>query len=310
MIMAQLISNAIDNTMDLLKKDFASTYKGLLKIQILAAAALVVPLAAILVLYGISLYGAISLNMAATGAIATIFLAIVAIGILFIAIFISGAISSTGYNFIDSRYKKSPFDIIEQAKTNFAPYIFYVIVRFLITIIILAPFYIVAFGVSFVGAFNPVAAIFTGLLGFVVRIIAAIVGAILALFIQFAIFEVLIAKNDVIESFKRSFNLVKNNFLETFLFSLLLWIVVAIISVVTIIFTLVIALGLALAMGIVLGSSLGTSSIIMWAGIAIAVLIGISIFLALSVLQNLIEIPAQYNYWKELTKSSKSNTHG
>ncbi|MFH1784947.1 MAG: hypothetical protein ABH842_00815 [Candidatus Micrarchaeota archaeon] len=303
----EFITDSLGKTIELLKKDFFSIFKGIFLIQFLATIVVLIGIGIAIAPYlllGISAFGLAGPSLVGSALIITIF----AVIILFVALFFSGVVNSVSYNFIDKKCKNEELDIIAQIRVNIVPFFLYVIANILITLVILGPFYviylIISLGTNFSG--SPMLILAGSLIELVLRVIISIVAAILHLFIQFAIFEVIIARKGIVESFKRSIDIVKNNLLETFLFSLLLW---AIISAVMMILLLVLV-GIGIVIGLVLfglgmiGASAlsGVMYLIIPVGLVILAIVFLVLIIAIATLQNLIEITAQYNYWKLISK--------
>ncbi|VVC03852.1 Uncharacterised protein [Candidatus Bilamarchaeum dharawalense] len=307
------IGNSFNESINLLKSDFSDIFKGFFIIQFLALVVLVLGFGLAIAPYFLLLPAGTSLGAGGVLGLGLIFI-VVSIIVIILAVIFSKVIASSSYNLVDSKYKKEPFGMIGQIGANIVPYVFYFIVNLVITLIILGPFYAVYF---FISTGSELAASDSSgaglgmymagtLIGLVLRGIITIIASILGLFIQFAIFEVIVARKGVIESFKRSFDLVKANLLETVLFSFVLSLISSVIIFVVLVIVVIVAIIMAVVFGLgaaMLSASLGAAyGVLVLIVLAIAGVIALMILAALTALQDIIEIPAQYSYWKQISK--------
>ena len=142
------------------------------------------------------------------------------------------------------------------------------------------------------------------LVAVIVKLLLAVAETILAaifyLFAQFAVFELIIGRRGAIESYLRSFRMVRRNLLETFIFSVLLWIVESVVSIVcqTILLVLIV-------ITVILGILMVMTAPILF-GVLVA--IGVVIFIIWRILfgSSLVTamLPAQYAFWNRIKGSA------
>lgn len=310
------IGKTVDRVVMLLKTDFIGVVSGLLKLEFLAA--LVIILGIGIVIVSDFSIGPMGIGGNGTNPASFVILVLVVLGsiifpviryifnfdvaviVIYAATFLSCVVNSVAYNFIDSRYKKESLSLFGQIGTNIVPFLFYVIVNILLNLVILGPFLFIYFDPTLMGLDNPKLDSDGESVRLILEFAMVVLSAILHLFTQFAIFEIIVTKNGAISGFKRSFNLVKNNFLETILFSFLVWLVNTIIMVLAVIIGIVIFMIAIMLVGFWQGTFLTEQIAMILAAVLIFILVVVG--LVWSTILKMIEIPAQYNYWKLVSK--------
>ncbi|MEK6981857.1 MAG: hypothetical protein AABX38_02900 [Candidatus Micrarchaeota archaeon] len=210
-----LIKANLSDSKDFLIKNFVSIFIKYSKAYLLT---LVVSIIIMIVL-------AIPLGIANFGSKSSF--GLLMLPVLFIVILVSSAMQSVIYNLIDNTYKKKDTAILGQMKENSFPVIKYYLIALPVLFILLYP--IIMYVISSSATANPTALPEPNLLVWLVLIILA---AILAFFVQFGLYELLLSKKDVIESFKGSFEIAKNNLSKVFVFDLMLIFIFIVIQVI------------------------------------------------------------------------------
>ena len=213
----------------------------------------------------------------AVGAIALAF-------IIAIAAILAGAIvASAAYNYIDAKSGKRKIDFSATIRGNALPMLGYGILSLLIYGIVFSPFFAAYYFVyksGGVGGAGPLLA------EFLIRIGLSAVSAIISLFVQFAIFEILISKAGVLEGFARSIRIVRKNLLETIVFSIIVW---GVESAIAIPFTLA---GILVVLVFFFAAAAGGP-----VALIIPLVLAIVLVVLLSALGNSISITARHKYW-------------
>jgi len=224
--------------------------------------------------------------------------------ILFIAATISGiflmlsqAFMAPIYRTIHATYeRKEKIDILESAKEKAYAIIGYQIVISLIYIVVMLPLMI--------GSFLGRAAL--GIMGFIFEIIIILVGFVLGIFMQFALYELIISNKGPIESIKASISLVNRNLRDAVVFT---FIKAAINGVIGVVFTIVLY-GIIIAVvmaGIGIYEIGGLTTIT----IAIIAVFGIIFFAGYLLVQatiiETIELPMTYVFWKAISTKKTIN---
>jgi hypothetical protein len=189
---------------------------------------------------------------------------------------------------------------MESFSANIGPILKYSIATLLIYLLAFAPFlalFFLMFGLAFLdgsGGSGPAAlAIQLGQVG--IRIILTIIGSIIYLFTQFAIFELLLGKRGILDSFRHSYGIMIRFPLETIIFTFALWAAQLAAGL---------PFGLAI-MGLVLFGFTGglLAAYIPWLIIPIivvGVLLLVALIIASTVVQASLLLSAQYVYWNKV----------
>ena len=269
---SEMVKSPLTESWALIQKEWKSILWGLVKIDLLAAGALVLGVL-IAILAGFLLSGVSVLA-------AVILMALIAIPFIFII----QAISSIAYNFIDAKWSKKKLSFSDTFQENLLPMTGYTLVIFLIRALVVLPF-LVLFFVAVLGAGEGLAATLAEVL---FRIVISIALAIVDLFLQFAVFEILISRSGVLSGFGKSYALVRKNFYETAVFSFVLWVIGVAISVPFII--LIVAL---LFLGM-LGLAVPGIGLVIMAFVGVIL---IALALLLNAATTAITITSQYRFW-------------
>lgn len=221
------------------------------------------------------------------------------IGILIIGFFMAAVAHSIAYNVVDGIFKRKETPLLDTFSENMMPMLKYVIVSTIICIVTFGPFilaYLAFTGAISLGTSQTTGLIATSLAEIIFRLVIAVVAAVVYLFTQFAIFELLIGKRGIIESFGNSFSIVKKNPIETIVFSFVLWTVETAVQVPFII----VGVGGAVLLLFVMGF-IGTISPIMMIPLVLIALIAILILYLLYVtVTTALVFSAQYIYWNKI----------
>ncbi len=274
----ELVKGPLAEAWGMLRAEFWSIYWMMLKIEAVAFAvvAAFVILAAVVTLPLLKGFPLPAIALAALIALAGLFLASVVI--------------SAAYNYIDARSGKRRASFSESMRANALPMLGYDIAVALIFALIFAPFMALFFVLYTSGGLGPGAG--EVILEFLIRIGLTAVSAVITLFIQFAIFELLISRSGVLESFSRSLRIVRRNMLETIAFSIILWAVESAIAVPFSIIALVLVV-IAIFGGISAGLAV----------VAISALLLVVLLCLMGALTNSVSITAKYKYWMRARKA-------
>lgn len=213
--LTDLVKSSISDSKELLGKNFLSIFIKYAKVYLFT---LVVSILLFLIL-------TISLGIANPGSKTSF--GLLMLPILFIVILVSSAMQSVIYNIIDNTYKKKETPILGQIKENSLPVIKYHLIVLPALFILLYP--IITYVISSSVIVNSASLPEPNLLVWGISIIIVV---ILAFFVQFGLYELLLSKKGVIESFKGSFDLVKTNMAKVFVLDILILSISLIIQVV------------------------------------------------------------------------------
>ncbi|MFH1520963.1 MAG: hypothetical protein ABID61_04925 [Candidatus Micrarchaeota archaeon] len=292
------ILDPISDTIELVKSDFFNIYK---KMAMLEVTAMFIVIIAIIIAMLPFLVGVINF----TAPLDWIIIAVVilfAIIVIVIGAFIANIIESIKYNVARDSYNKKETNMVDKFGENAWPIIKYDAFMFLISFVLMLPFLVIYFVLisgAYVVSMGASTDILARLVELLFRIVMTIVSAIISFFLQFAIFEIIIGKNGTIESIKRSYQIVRNNFIETFIFSLLLGAITSAVGIALMII-IVIIIGILFVIGFLLSTVL--SGIALALVVSILVIIGLVIIVAVSAVSYTISIPCRYQYWKGIRK--------
>lgn len=237
----------------------------------------------------------------------------VVIGLLsmYLVMIFAKLLETTLYNIADSASKNQDIGILGQAKSNFIPWVKISIFWIVYYAIIFSPL-ILLYGAIF-GTFiasiggiasdpeniNPVTtfAPFYLLMGsyflmYLWIIIVSIISIIVRFLIQFVGFELYISKLGLRESFKKSFSLVKNNFLETLIFDI---VIVVLMYVATMVIYIPLLIGF---VGIFISFAL--PEILMYLVLALSIVFLIITLMVLTVLIEVAAMSFKYVFWKKI----------
>ncbi len=272
-----LVKGPLAETWGLLRSDFWTVFSTMLKVAVMAllivAATLVAAFAAAFALAGVSVIPAIIAGAA----------------ILLAGIFLASIVGSVNYNFIDALCGKRRIDFSASMRGNAIPMLGYDAVSLLIYLAVSAPFI----------ALIAMLALSRGLAGlngliaeFLIRIGLTAVSAVVSFLIQFTIFELLVSRKGLLESFGLSLRIVRRRPLETIAYSIIVW---ALESVIAIPFS--IALVLLVFAAILAAPAFGIEAV---AAIAILAAALVMVMVALT---NAVSITARYKYWTRARKA-------
>jgi hypothetical protein len=290
----EIITKAGKETWNILKSSYKRLFIDLLKIQIIVAAIMIiVGVLGLAVIYGIG-YAPDIAKIPLWVLVALVFL---------VGIFLSAVGASVGYNVVDSTIKRRELSFERNFKANLGPMFRYILVTIGINIVIFLPLatvvLLLAIGVSIFG--GPMGGIIVVLIRILFEIMISVIAAIVYLFTQFAIFELLIGRNGAIESYKKGFHIVKKKFLETVVFSFALWAVEIAISIPLIL--MVICLLALLGAGAILAMwLLALEMTVVWAAAAVAVFVLVILAFIFTAIKTAIMYSAQYVYWNKIRK--------
>lgn len=282
----ELLKGWMNESYGFLNSNMRETAVTMVKIQLLA----LVPLLITIIMAGLLVF------MAPAG-LAILALIIGACFVL-VGVFLSGAISSVGYNAVDNIAKRKRTDIIGTAEENLFPYVKYALLMFAIHLVPILPLIILLF------AAYMTMPLVGGLMEILVRILVSIISAILYLFLQFAIMETMISRSGTVDSFRKSYKMARKNLVATILMSFVLWVVESAINL-----AFILVMVLLLLVGVIVGVS-GLAAAIespeaVIASLALPViLVAIFVFMIIMILVDAavrtILLPAQYFFWKKI----------
>lgn len=193
---------------------------------------------------------------------------------IIIGLALTSVIKTVTFNIMDNSLKKKSTELTNQSKKNAKKWIPLAIFWILISIIIV------------VGIFST---IYTSY-GIIVWIALLILLVMLIFLIQFAAFELYIGRKGLLESFKRSYSIVKKNILSTILFDASLIITIGILSF---LFSLPIYLVLFFV---------NLDQIIQNESILLYTIVGLSIIatILLQVIVKIVWTSLRYEFWKKI----------
>lgn len=305
----KILERGVHETWGFLKLKFQHLFQEMLKIGLIVTAIGILTLIALaIVIY----FGSKAITLVDLFGVSLILISFVlaVVAIALIGMYLMNVAGSINYNIVDSTFKKTPISFMEKFNDNLLPILKFIIVDTAIGIIVFGPFFILLFGTSIaIGTINtPAAVLVAQLVEIVFRIIISIVGAALYLFLQFAIFELLISKRGVIESFRKSIDIVRKRPLETLIFSFGLWMIESLLAIpflivlliLVIIFAIIGVIGgvfgyLATAMSGGLGGLLILLVVILFGAIIFGAL-----FLIFGAIKSAVNISTRYVFWNKL----------
>ncbi len=273
----EMVKGPLAEAWGMIRSDFWPISTTMLKLALIAllviAAALVSAAAA-----GWALWSASPLAAIAIGAALAV-----------VGLYLASVVGSVNYNFIDARSGKRRIDFSGSMGDNAVPMLWFDIANSLIFVVIAAPFMVLIFMLV---ASSGAGGLQTAVAEFLIRIGLTAVSAVVSFVIQFTIFELVVARKGILESFGRSLRIVRRYPLESVAFSVVIW---AVESVIAIPFTIIFV---ALAFGALFAlPSFGYTALIV-AGIACAALVAV-----MAALTNTVSITARYKYWMRARKA-------
>ncbi len=278
-------------------KNYRKFFPEMFKVTALAAGIVL----AMVVLLALMFY--LAFEMAGIEQIVGILLLLLAFAIIAVIVmaFITSAVNSVVYNIMDGWGKKTP--IIANFRENFKPVFFYMLALFAINLIAFIPIIILtaAFVLGGVMAEQAEVAYVFGqlMVNMLSRLYQFVVGTILAFILQFAMFELIIARTGVINSIKKSYSIVKKTLAPTIVFDILAWLVELVISMAVLLALIIIGL-LLVALGAGIYLALGSSATVLWILIALGILVLIFLGIVMTAVELTATLPMKYFYWKEV----------
>ncbi|MDD5340489.1 MAG: hypothetical protein PHV13_04540 [Candidatus ainarchaeum sp.] len=281
------VSQPLEGWFGFIRAGFVALFKKLFRVNLYAMAAMVLAVLAIL-----------------AGAAAVYFVggmpgwALLAISILaaIILVVVSRLFGLALYKVVDEEHgAKQKVDIIGVAKQKAVPAIIYGIIMLVIYAIVLIPFGLVGLGLTAVTAVNVLSPF--------LQLGAWLVSIPLGFFLQFTLFELVLADKGAVESIRGSFGLVKRNFWETVVFSIVRAATGWVVSV-PFVFVLVVAIFGAVIIGVA-GGIAGAMAGGAWpllgtGGIALMVLFLIPFSLVCNSTDEAVLLSMSYRYWKTI----------
>lgn len=272
------------------KKNYRKFFNEMLKI-LLFSFVVTIALVAVIMVAVIGLLSVSGDSIAAMVGLVLIMLIVILIASVF-----GEAIQSVVYNVMDKWGKKVA--IIDQTKKNFKPIFFYILAMIVIYMVLLVVplilmMIVVYGGISEDGGPAAIAASLIGQMA--MRVYQMVISIGLAFILQFVLFELIVARTGVINSIKKSYDIVKKTLVPTIIFD----IITAALGIVIVIVAIVALLLLLLILGIIafaLYSIAGDTGF--WLIIALGIAVLLIFMLALSAAQFTVLLPMQYYYWK------------
>lgn len=276
--MAGMISDAFSKGLDLAKKEWKEIFRQFLKVNLLAMAIMML---AVLV-GGAVMFLGLESSQAWPGVLAGI-LVIIPIAL------ISAAASSVSYNILEEITSAKKRDVWGDFRRNILPVAAYSALLTLIMVFVLVPYIITRFPVMGGDVPGGIAVQLAG--QFYYYGVIFIVGFVL----QFALFELVVARAAIIQSMGRSVGIVKKTFVDTLVFYILIGIFSFIVQLVLLIPT-AIAVLVPLAIGLAIAAAAGPA--VGLALLAIGILYLFLILVVYSSAKLTATLPISYHYWK------------
>ncbi len=293
-----IIASSFSETFDFFKSSFKPGFGEILKIYLVSMTILLLTLLTAFVVLYFGFQNSSSFPLGLPGA------AIFAFAIFILGAVLSSTIGSVNYNFVDARLERKPDPrIVPQTGINLWPMIKYLTISLLIRIILLIPIILITLvfvlGPSSIST-NPASSslLFT-FLDLFIRLFWTIISALLYLFTQFAIYEVLLTRRGVIDSFVRGYKLVRKNLPECIIFSLVMWAVEVGISAVFVLPILLFGI-----LSILLFIAALQSQAFLFIFVIPAILITLTLFFLEVGLMVFTLITSQNIFWKKLNRSA------
>ena len=286
--------NHVTNTLEIwfgfLRNTFVELFKKLLKVNLYGYAA---------VLIGLIVAGALVAGGILWGGLAAVVLIVLAAIVFLVSILANSLISLASYKVVEEQQNnKREVNILGVALENALPFILYGVIIVSIYVLAIIPF--LGAGILLGGFSLTALQLLMTFFEFAFVLISVAIG----FFLQFAIYEIVLAGKWPVEAIRESVSLVKNNFVETLVF---FFVRAAINWIVQIPFTIVLYVVIFAGFISVLGGALAASALsptILLVIFALAGIIGviflIAYLLVYSTTEDTVMIPLTYNYWKRL----------
>jgi hypothetical protein len=286
------VSQPVEGWFGFIRGNFVELFKGLLRVNLYALAAVV--LAVLAIAAGVAVLIFTSWGMVGW--------ALLAIGILvaIILVVIARLFTLALYKVVEEQHgAKQKVDIIGVAKEKAVPAIIYGLIVAVIYAVVLIPFGLVGLGVTVV----------TGIvvIGPFVQLGLVLVSVLVGFFLQFTLFELVLEDKGPLESMRASFGLAKRNFWET----IVLYIIRAVLGwfvSLPFIILLVIAIFAVVIISIIGGvtaAMVGGGSLLAIGGIALLVLFMVPFLLAYRTTGDTVLLPLSYRYWRTIRGDMK-----
>lgn len=233
-------------------------------------------------------------------------LILLSIVVLLVAALAGALLSLAVYRVVEEQHKtKRKVSVVSVASENTVPFILLLLLKMFIFFVALVPFLLVA--LIFGNIESPIA---VQLLAGFIQAVFLFLGLAIGFFLQFAIYELVLAKKGAWESIKASVVLVKNNFVETLIF---FFVYNAIGWIINFAFTII--LYVLLIAGILVGgaffgiasiATLGLGALIALAIIAVIAIVVLLAYIILVYTAELtVTVPLVYRYWTALREPPK-----
>jgi hypothetical protein len=280
------VSAPLEGWFGFIRQDFFGLFRKLFVVNLYAMGAVLLGIIAISCTAAVAL--AVNLGLAGWALIA------VAIFLAVILMITARLIRLASYKVIDEEHgAKRRVDILGTAREKAVPAIIYFILRFAIYAVVLIPLGLLGTGIAIA---TGSAGIISPLLQLGIWLVSIVVG----FFLQFALFELVLAGKGPLECMKSSYGLVKRNFWETVVFYIasavvawIVWLPFAIVLVAAIIAAVVI-----LGLGGMALAILGSGPIFVMALIALLALLGIPFIIAYNAADETACMSLAYRYWR------------
>ncbi len=281
------VSQPVGGWFGFIRANFVGLFKKLLRVNIYAMA--VVLLAIVSVVAGVA-----ALYFTGMGTLGWVLLAL-SILVAIILVVIARLFRLASYKVVDEEHgAKLKVDIIGVAKQKAVPAIIYSVIVYATYAVVLIPFGLAGLGLTAVTAINVISPL--------IQVGAWLVSLVLGFFLQFVLFELVLADKGAVESIKASLGLVKRNFWETAVFYIILAVLGGFVFLPFMIL-LVIATFAAVIIGVLGGitaAAVGGAQVLVGGGIALVVLFLILFSLVYNAVNETVLLPLGYRYWKTI----------
>lgn len=283
------VSQPLEGWFGFIRANFVDLFKKLIRVNLYALAALV--LAALAIVAGAAAgyftsWGVPGLALLAISVIVAIILVVIA-----------RLFTLASYKVVEEQHgAKQKVDIIGVAKQKAVPAIIYGIAMLAIYAVVLIPFGLVGLGVT----------ILTGIMivGPFVQLGMMIMSLLVGVFLQFALFELVLEGKGPLESMRASFGLAKRNFWETVIFyivkSVVTW-AVSIPFIIILVVLILVATFLGVGGSIALAAmSPGLTPVVIVIALILLALVFIPYALAYSSANETAVLSLTYRYWRTI----------
>ncbi len=275
----ELVKGPLAEAWGALRAGFWGTYGTVLKFEALALLFICAGITA-------AVLGALALWQASLpAAIALASLAMLA------GLYAGSVFFSLIYSYIDARAAKKSLDFSGTLRANAIPMLWFDILGAAIYFVAFSPI-IAALAYLYLSGSIGGGRLETAVAEVLFRIMISAVSAVISLFVQFAVFELLLSRAGAVGSFGRSFRLVRRNFWETVVFSIILW---AVESAIAIPFTII---GIVAGLVVLLAAAGGGP--VAW---AILIVLAMAFIAVLGALSSTIAITARHRFWSRARKA-------